>query len=81
MQNKPPVKIEEDKLNDLPFRPDEVSVKYIDLTSSVISLSLSLPLQSTLDDYDDMPISQFGSAMLKGMGWKPGQAIGLNKKG
>ena len=24
MQNKPPVQMEEDKLNDLPFRPDEV---------------------------------------------------------
>ena len=34
-----------------------------------------------MDDYEDMPIDQFGAAMLKGMGWKPGEAIGLNKKG
>ena len=34
-----------------------------------------------MDDYEDMPIDQFGVAMLKGMGWKPGEAIGLNKKG
>ena len=38
-------------------------------------------LQSTMDDYDDMPISKFGMAMLRGMGWKHGEAIGLNKKG
>ena len=28
-----------------------------------------------------MPINEFRAAMLKGMGWKPGEAIGLNKKG
>ena len=41
MQNKPPVKIEEDKLNDLPFRPDEVRVKFIEVTTSMPSLSHS----------------------------------------
>ncbi|XP_019849722.1 PREDICTED: G patch domain and KOW motifs-containing protein-like [Amphimedon queenslandica] len=59
MQNKPPVQADDDKLTDLPYRPEE----------------------STLSDYASMPIEHFGSAMLKGMGWKPGQAIGLNKKG
>jgi G patch domain/KOW motif-containing protein len=59
MQNKPPVKFEKDKLNDIPLRPD----------------------QSTMDDYDEMPVGHFGSAILKGMGWAPGQSIGLNKKG
>ena len=36
--------------------------------------------QSTLDDYDDMPISQFGMACLRGMGWKKSEGIGLTNK-
>lgn len=35
----------------------------------------------TADTWDAMPIAQFGSALLRGMGWKPGKAIGLNAKG
>ncbi|KAL4226343.1 hypothetical protein ACF0H5_014326 [Mactra antiquata] len=31
-------------------------------------------------DYDEVPIEAFGMAMLKGMGWKPGQGIGKNNK-
>ena len=27
---------------------------------------------STMDDYDNVPIEQYGLAMLRGMGWKPG---------
>merc|ERR1719447_1322254 len=29
-----------------------------------------------MDDYDNVPIEQFGMAMLRGMGWKEGQGIG-----
>uniref|UniRef100_A0A0K8T946 G-patch domain-containing protein n=1 Tax=Lygus hesperus TaxID=30085 RepID=A0A0K8T946_LYGHE len=36
--------------------------------------------QSTLDDYDNMPINDFGLAMLRGMGWDPKKGIGLNEK-
>ena len=28
-----------------------------------------LPESATLDDYSDMPVSEFGAAMLRGMGW------------
>ena len=28
--------------------------------------------QSTMDDYDAVPIEQYGLAMLRGMGWKAG---------
>eukprot|EP01052_Picozoa_sp_SAG31_P026328 SAG31_NODE_2379_length_5836_cov_4.527453_4_plen_131_part_00 len=28
-----------------------------------------------------MPIESFGGALLRGMGWQPGKAIGLNSKG
>lgn len=31
-----------------------------------------LPDSSTLDDYTDMPVSEFGAAMLRGMGWTEG---------
>ena len=31
---------------------------------------------STMDDYESVPIEQFGMAMLRGMGWKEGQGIG-----
>ena len=37
--------------------------------------------QSTLEDYDAMPVGDFGAAMLRGMGWKKGEAIGGVNKG
>ena len=33
-----------------------------------------LPESATLDDYARVPIHQFGAALLRGMGWKEGQA-------
>ncbi|XP_068759419.1 G-patch domain and KOW motifs-containing protein-like [Montipora capricornis] len=39
------------------------------------------PEQSTMDDYQDMPVTSFGAAMLRGMGWKKGEAIGGTNKG
>lgn len=36
--------------------------------------------ESTLDDYDNVPISDYGMAMLRGMGWKEGVPIGKNTK-
>jgi len=35
--------------------------------------------QSTLKDYESIPVADYGMAMLRGMGWKPGKGIG--KKG
>ncbi|EGD73222.1 hypothetical protein PTSG_04937 [Salpingoeca rosetta] len=34
------------------------------------------PDESKLDDYDRVPVDAFGAAMLRGMGWKEGEAIG-----
>jgi G patch domain/KOW motif-containing protein len=31
-------------------------------------------------DYDSVPVSQFGYAMLRGMGWAPGKGIGKKQK-
>jgi len=36
--------------------------------------------QATDDDYEKVPIEQFGLAMLRGMGWKDGEGVGKNKK-
>ena len=38
------------------------------------------PEESTLEDYEAVPIEAFGAAMLRGMGWKSGDPIGgINK--
>ncbi|KAI9023311.1 DExH-box splicing factor binding site-domain-containing protein [Hyaloraphidium curvatum] len=38
------------------------------------------PDEATLEDYEKVPVDQFGAALLRGMGWKEGQGIGRNKK-
>ena len=40
-----------------------------------------LPDQATLDDYESMPIEDFGAAMLRGMGWEEGKPVGRNING
>ena len=42
---------------------------------------LHIHTQSTLEEYEAMPIGSFGEAVLKGMGWKKGEAIGKTNKG
>lgn len=32
--------------------------------------------EPTLEDYENVPINDYGKAMLRGMGWKEGMAIG-----
>lgn len=39
------------------------------------------PEECSLEDYKRVPVSQFGAAMLRGMGWKEGEAIGGTVKG
>ena len=34
----------------------------------------------TIDDYEKIPVEEFGLAMLRGMGWKPGEAVGGKMK-
>lgn len=41
----------------------------------------SRPDEPHLDHYERVPIEEFGKALLRGMGWKPGAVIGLNGKG
>ncbi|GAQ87593.1 G-patch domain-containing protein [Klebsormidium nitens] len=40
-----------------------------------------LPDEADEDAYDSMPIEDFGKAMLRGMGWVEGKAVGRNAKG
>lgn len=41
---------------------------------------ISFCLQPDEADYDEIPIEQYGMAMLRGMGWKDGEGIGKHKK-
>jgi len=45
------------------------------------SLSLHRPVQSNASDYERVPVANFGLALLKGMGWKEGQAASKHRKG
>ncbi|KAJ5474534.1 hypothetical protein N7475_004100 [Penicillium sp. IBT 31633x] len=36
----------------------------------------SRPEPATLEDYNAIPVEEFGAALLRGMGWKDGQSIG-----
>jgi hypothetical protein len=38
------------------------------------------PDVSSLADYDDVPVEDFGEAMLRGMGWSKGKSLGKNKR-
>ncbi|XP_011869356.1 PREDICTED: G patch domain and KOW motifs-containing protein [Vollenhovia emeryi] len=52
-----------------------------DITLSVVKgQDLNGAEESTLEDYEKVPLNIFGSAMLRGMGWKPGEGIGKNPK-
>jgi hypothetical protein len=42
---------------------------------------VDLPDEATLDDYARVPVSQFGAALLRGMGWTEGTAASRTKKG
>ncbi|KAK9376272.1 DExH-box splicing factor binding site-domain-containing protein [Lipomyces chichibuensis] len=38
------------------------------------------PDEPTLQDYEAVPVEEFGFALLRGMGWKEGEGIGRNRK-
>ncbi|KAJ5907421.1 hypothetical protein N7495_000103 [Penicillium taxi] len=64
--------IEASKLRDeedgAPSRYDEASSFRTDVASR--------PDPATLDQYNAIPVEEFGAALLRGMGWKDGQSIG-----
>ncbi|PYI34852.1 hypothetical protein BP00DRAFT_26088 [Aspergillus indologenus CBS 114.80] len=50
-------------------------------TSSFRADIASRPESATLDQYNAIPVEEFGAALLRGMGWKDGQAVGKGKYG
>lgn len=36
-------------------------------------------IEPSIDDYENVPIADFGLACLRGMGWKEGMSIGKNQ--
>jgi hypothetical protein len=41
----------------------------------------SRPEETKLEEYEEVPVEQFGAALLRGMGWKEGQSLGGGKAG
>ena len=39
-----------------------------------------LPDEATMEDYERVPVEQFGAALLRGLGWKEGQGVGRNRR-
>ncbi|KAI8086066.1 DExH-box splicing factor binding site-domain-containing protein [Halteromyces radiatus] len=38
------------------------------------------PDETTMEDYENMPVEEFGAALLRGLGWNQGEGIGRNRK-
>ncbi|KAI7890877.1 DExH-box splicing factor binding site-domain-containing protein [Mucor mucedo] len=38
------------------------------------------PDETTMDAYDNIPVEEFGAALLRGLGWNEGDGIGRNRK-
>ncbi|CAI7653812.1 unnamed protein product [Penicillium pancosmium] len=61
-------------------RDDEEDGRY-DESSSFKTDVKSRPESATLDQYNAIPVEEFGAALLRGMGWKDGQTIGRGNYG
>jgi hypothetical protein len=52
-----------------------------DETTSFKADVASRPEPASLEQYNAIPVEEFGAALLRGMGWKEGQAVGKGKYG
>ncbi|PLB54474.1 hypothetical protein P170DRAFT_432117 [Aspergillus steynii IBT 23096] len=52
-----------------------------DETTSFRADIASRPEPASLDQYNAIPVEEFGAALLRGMGWKEGQSVGKGKYG
>ncbi|KAE8373475.1 DExH-box splicing factor binding site-domain-containing protein [Aspergillus bertholletiae] len=52
-----------------------------DETTSFRADIASRPESATLDQYNAIPVEEFGAALLRGMGWKEGKAVGKGTYG
>lgn len=57
-------------IEDLQKKIIKAEVKVFEVPINADDLPLEGAKESSLDDYDDVPIADFGKAMLRGMGWK-----------
>lgn len=55
---------------------EEEPLRRYDETSSFRTDVALRPEPATLDQYNAIPVEEFGAALLRGMGWKDGQTIG-----
>ncbi|KAJ6031289.1 hypothetical protein N7540_002021 [Penicillium herquei] len=55
---------------------EEASYTHEEPTNSFQTDLKSRPESATLDQYNAIPVEEFGAALLRGMGWKDGQSIG-----
>jgi len=73
-------------INFLLTNPEEQTLaKTIGNGEDEIRSSLQFPgvepqAESTLDDYDDVPVTDFGAALMRGMGWEEGKGVGRNRQ-
>ncbi|KAJ5176226.1 Pre-mRNA-splicing factor spp2 [Penicillium canariense] len=59
-----------------PYEEEDEPFERQDDTSSFRTDVASRPEPATLDQYNAIPVEEFGAALLRGMGWKDGQSIG-----
>lgn len=77
-----------DAMNEILSNPSDITAdapRLIDSADNNKTSSLKFPgvvpqKESTLDDYGDIPISEFGAALMRGMGWEKGRGIGKKRQ-
>ncbi|XP_037092240.1 G-patch domain and KOW motifs-containing protein-like [Pollicipes pollicipes] len=57
---------------------DNKEVEDIEVHSNALVQGATIGEVPTLSDYHDVPVSEFGKALLRGMGWKDGDGTGKN---
>lgn len=60
-------------------KAEATTVKVLEVPKSEDTVVLEGKEEPTIDDYENVPISDYGMAMLRGMGWKEGMVIGKNQ--
>ncbi len=63
--------------NDINYRQSEREAREAE---ALLGDLQHLPPESTVEEYQRMPVEAFGEALLRGMGWKEGRGIGRGKK-
>lgn len=64
-----------------PHNEEDETLERYDESSSFKTDIQSRPESATLDQYNAIPVEEFGAALLRGMGWKDGQSIGRGNYG